>query len=95
MTITFTKADLAKAIHTNVGISSAEAGKIVGAVFDEIINALERDDYVKISNFGSFYSKIKQAREGRNPKTAEVFEIKSRRVVSFYPSSSLKYRINI
>ena len=94
MTSTITKADLVKAIYTNVGISSAEAGRIVVTVFEEIITALQQDDYVKISNFGSFYSKHKRARYGRNPRTSEVFEITPRRVVSFYPANSLKQRVN-
>jgi len=94
MTKTITKADLVKAIYTNVGISSAEAGRIVVSIFEEIVDTLKDGECVKISNFGSFYAKQKKARVGRNPKTSEAFEIASRKVVSFYPANLLKYRIN-
>ena len=91
---TITKADLVKAIYTNVGISSAEAGRLVASMFEEIVEALKKGDCVNISNFGSFYTKMKSARVGRNPKTFESFEIAPRNVVSFYPANLLKYRIN-
>ena len=94
MAETVTRSDLAEAIYKEVGISLSESNRIVAAVFEEIIKALEKENNVKISSFGSFYLKEKKARKGRNPKTLEEFEISERQVVSFYASNFLKQKIN-
>ena len=91
---TLTRADLAESIYQEVGLSVAESNRIVRSVFEEIIDSLLRGESVKITNFGSFYTKEKKARIGRNPKTLQEFIIKERRVISFYLSNSLKLRIN-
>jgi len=94
MTHTITRADLAKSIYSEVGISVAESNRLVQLVFEEIIHALSTEEYVKIANFGSFHVKNKGKRVGRNPRTLESFEITPRKVVSFYPAQLLKYKVN-
>jgi integration host factor subunit alpha len=94
MSKTITRNDLTASIYSQIGLSAAESNRIITVVFDEIKNALDKEACLKIANFGSFYVKEKNARIGRNPKTLEEFKISARRVVSFYPASSLKFRIN-
>ena len=63
---------------------------MVEAFFDEIRNALERGDDVKLSGFGNFQLRDKPQRPGRNPKTGEEIPITARRVVTFHASQKLK-----
>ena len=71
-------------------ISRAEALTIIEVIFKEIEQALLRGRDVKIANFGTFSTRDKSARPGRNPKTGESHEICARRVVTFIPSPHLR-----
>jgi integration host factor subunit alpha len=61
--------------------------------FDEITNALENNQQVKMSGFGNFDLRSKRSRPGRNPKTGEEIPITARRVVTFRPGQKLKTRV--
>jgi integration host factor subunit alpha len=66
---------------------------MVEAFFEEIRQALERGEQVKISGFGNFDLREKNQRPGRNPKTGEDIPISARRVVTFRPGQKLKARV--
>ena len=89
-----TKNYLSKQINFNLGFSNSISEKIINSLFDIIIMGLQRDGEVKISNFGRFKILNKKQRIGRNPKTKKEFVISSRKVVTFYPSLSIKKKIN-
>jgi integration host factor subunit alpha len=91
---TVTRADLADAVYEQVGLSRNESAELVEAVLEEISDALVQEGQVKISSFGSFVTRDKGERVGRNPKTGVEVPIKPRRVVAFRPSHVLKDRIN-
>ena len=85
-----TKADIAEHLFTQLGMSKREAKDMVEAFFEEIRQALERGEQVKISGFGNFDLREKNQRPGRNPKTGEEIPITARRVVTFHASQKLK-----
>lgn len=91
---TITRADLSEAVYQEVGLSRNESAELVEAVLAEMIDALGRDEMVKISSFGSFSVRSKGQRIGRNPKTGEEVPILPRKVLVFRPSHVLKNRIN-
>lgn len=91
---TVTRAYLANVIYREIGISFAESSELVDSLFEELIQALENEEVVKISSFGSFHILHKKERIGRNPKTKKEATILPRKVVSFYASNLLKKRIN-
>ncbi|MGL5225670.1 MAG: integration host factor subunit alpha [Aeromonas sp.] len=88
-----TKADIAEHLFTQLGMSKREAKDMVEAFFEEIRQALERGEQVKISGFGNFDLREKSQRPGRNPKTGEDIPISARRVVTFRPGQKLKARV--
>lgn len=90
MAMTLTKAELADLLFEKVGLNKREAKEMVDGFFDEIRNALERGDTVKLSGFGNFQLRDKPQRPGRNPKTGEEIPITARRVVTFHASQKLK-----
>ena len=91
---TLTRADLADAIHRDIGVSRQESAQLVEAVLDMISDTLVKGETVKLSSFGSFQLRDKNGRVGRNPKTGEEVPIEPRRVLVFKPSQVLKDRID-
>src|SRR3954470_21903236 len=87
---TLTKAELAELLFEQVGLNKREAKDMVETFFDEIRNALERGEAVKLSGFGNFQLRDKPQRPGRNPKTGEAIPITARRVLTFHASQKLK-----
>jgi integration host factor subunit alpha len=87
---TLTKAELADLLFEKVGLNKREAKDMVETFFEEIRNALEKGDTVKLSGFGNFQCREKPKRPGRNPKTGEEMPISARRVVTFHASQKLK-----
>jgi integration host factor subunit alpha len=88
--LTLTKAELADLMFERVGLNKREAKDMVDSFFEEIRNALQRGDTVKLSGFGNFQLRKKPQRPGRNPKTGEEIPITARRVVTFHASQKLK-----
>ncbi len=91
--MTLTKADMAETLFAELGLNKREAKEIVELFFEEVRNALERGEQVKISGFGNFILRDKNQRPGRNPKTGEEIPITARRVVTFRPGQKLKARV--
>ena len=88
-----TKADIVEKIVEDLGLNLREAKELVELFFEEIRVTLERGEVVKLSGFGNFELRDKNARPGRNPKTGEPKVISARRVVSFKPGQKLKARV--
>ncbi|MDR3159512.1 MAG: integration host factor subunit alpha [Zoogloeaceae bacterium] len=87
---TLTKAELSDLLFVEVGLNKRESKDMVEAFFEEIRDALERGEGVKLSGFGNFQLRDKPQRPGRNPKTGEEIPITARRVVTFHASQRLK-----
>ncbi|WP_414901530.1 integration host factor subunit alpha [Sphingomonas flavalba] len=90
---TLTRADLAEAIHLEIGLSRAESAAIVEQLLGHIGDALAKGENVKISSFGSFVLRDKGERIGRNPKTGIEVPIAPRRVLTFRASQMMRDRI--
>ncbi|MCL1627263.1 integration host factor subunit alpha [Roseibaca sp. V10] len=90
---TLTRMDLTEAVFREVGLSRNESAGLVDTVLQHISDALVTGEQVKISSFGTFSTRDKNARMGRNPKTGEEVPISPRRVLSFRPSHLMKDRV--
>ena len=75
-------------------LTKSEAGKVVDLFFDEISNALTNGDRAEIRGFCSFYVKHYKAYTGRNPKTGEQAQVKSKKLPFFKVGKELKERVN-
>jgi integration host factor subunit alpha len=91
---TVTRAQLAEAIYTQVGLSRNESAQLLESVLEKMVAALERGEPVKLSSFGTFAVRQKGRRVGRNPKTGVEVPILPRRVLVFRASQVLKARLN-
>ena len=91
--VALTKAELAEKLYEDLGLNKREAKELVELFFEEIRQALENNEEVKLSGFGNFELRDKSQRPGRNPKTGEEIPISARRVVTFRPGQKLKARV--
>ena len=91
--VALTKAGMAEHLFEELGLNKREAKEIVEAFFEEVRQALENNEQVKLSGFGNFDLRDKNQRPGRNPKTGEEIPISARRVVTFRPGQKLKARV--
>ena len=89
-----TRTHLTEAVHNEIGLSRYESSKFVEQVLELISSALLQNEHVKISKFGTFSTRNKVARIGRNPKTGIEAEISERRVITFRASNHMKQSIN-
>ena len=94
MARTRTRANLTEAVADAASLSRTEASGLVESVLENVAQALERGETVKLSSFGTFQTRDKRERIGRNPKTGEEVPITPRRVVTFRPSHVLRDKIN-
>lgn len=76
------------------GMTKADAGRSVDAVFDAITEALKKNDDVRLVGFGTFSVAKRAAREGRNPRTGETIQIKASNQPKFSAGKGLKDALN-
>lgn len=93
-TRTTTKADLTNAVYGLGDFTKRECADLVDLVFNTMKETLEDGTKIKISGFGNFEVRDKNARPGRNPQTREELTISARRILRFKPSQKLKDRLN-
>ena len=91
---TMTKADLVEEVIKGTRLPRKESEEIVETVFDSIIQALQTGDKIEIRGFGSFRTRQRNARIGRNPKTGEKVDVPAKRVPFFKPSKELRDSVN-
>ena len=91
---TLTRAELFEEVHAELGLPRQECAAIVERMLDIIVDALEDGETVKLSGFGVFQVRSKNARIGRNPKTGTPAAIEPRKVISFRASQLMKARVD-
>ena len=84
------KTELIAEVANKAGLSRKDAEKALGAVVETIPEAVVKGDKVQLVGFGSFETKQREARTGRNPKTKETIEIPATRVPVFKDGKALK-----
>lgn len=85
-----TKAELVEEVARVAELNKRDAEVIVETVFDSIISALHKGEKVELRGFGSFRTRERGPRRGRNPKTGEAVDVPAKRVPYFKPGKGLK-----
>jgi integration host factor subunit beta len=91
---TVTKADLVEEVIKVTQLPRKESEVVVETIFDGIIAALQSGEKIEIRGFGSFRTRPRRGRVGRNPKTGEKVEVPAKRIPFFKPSKELKDFVN-
>ena len=89
-----TKADLVDKVTALGDLTRRDGEIIVDLLFDSVISALRSSDKVEIRGFGSFRTRQRKSRIGRNPKTGTRVEVPAKKVPFFKPSKELRDLIN-
>ena len=84
------KTELIAAVAEKTGLTKKDAERVVNATIETITASLVKGDKVQISGFGIFEVKAREARIGRNPRTAEEIQIPATRLPAFKASKALK-----
>ena len=84
------KSELSSQVADQASLSKGQASDVVDAVFSAIADALARDESVAIPGFGTFSTKARAAREGRNPRTGESIAIAASKSPSFKAGKTLR-----
>ena len=84
------KTELIAIAAENAGLTKKDTERVLNAALDAITNSLAKGEKVQLSGFGTFETKDREARVGRNPHTKETVEIPATRVPAFKASSALK-----
>jgi integration host factor subunit beta len=92
--LTLTKADLIEEVLRITELPRKESETIVETIFDSIIESLQSGDKIEIRGFGSFRTRQRRGRVGRNPKTGEKVEVPPKKIPFFKPSKELKDFVN-
>ena len=89
------KSDLMNRLAEEKGFSLSTAKEIVDIFFADMTQALIKGDRVEIRGFGTFKMKAYRGYTGRNPKTGEKTEVKSKRLPFFKVGKELRERVDI
>ena len=89
-----TKADLVEKVTVAGELTRRDGEVIVETIFDAVIGALKSGDKIEIRGFGSFRTRQRNSRIGRNPKTGERVEVPAKKVPYFKPSKELRDLVN-
>jgi integration host factor subunit beta len=89
-----TKADLVEKVTAAGELTRRDGEIIVETIFDAVIGALKGGDKIEIRGFGSFRTRQRNPRIGRNPKTGERVEVPAKKVPYFKPSKELRDLVN-
>ena len=84
------KTDLIAVVSQTAGLTKKDTERVINAAFEAITASLVKGEKVQISGFGTFETKDREARVGRNPHTKEAIDIPATRVPSFKASQALK-----
>ena len=88
------KTELRDAVAKAAGLSGTEADKALNAVLDSITSALASGERVTLPGFGTFETRDRAARQGRNPQTGETMEIAASTTPAFKAGAQLKQAVN-
>ncbi len=91
---TLTKADLIEEVLRITELPRKESETIVETIFDSIIGSLQKGQKIEIRGFGSFRTRERRGRVGRNPKTGAKVEVPAKKIPFFKPSKELKDFVN-
>jgi integration host factor subunit beta len=89
-----TKADLIEEVSRVVELTRKDSEIVVETIFDSIVHSLRAGDKIEIRGFGSFRTRQRNPRVGRNPKTGDRVEVPAKKIPFFKPSKELKDLVN-
>lgn len=85
---------IAELVERASHISQKDMSLIVDTVFDSMVKALETGDRIELRGFGTFEVRVRDPRQGRNPKSGSKVSLGVRKVPFFKAGKELKEKLN-
>ena len=76
-------------------LTQKEVERVVGSLFDTIVDQLADGGRVELRGFGAFSTRQRDARIGRNPRTGASVDVDAKRVPYFKPGKEMRERLNV
>ena len=89
-----TKAALKLEIAEAADVSLKEAREMLEIILDSMVRAMRKGERIEVRGFGTLSTHIRNARNGRNPKTGVKVNVPAKRVPRFKPSVELRALVN-
>ncbi len=89
-----TKTDLINSIAGKSGLNKKNSEAALNAFVSSVEDALKKGDKVVLVGFGTFETRKRAARKGRNPQTKQEINIPASLAPSFKAGTSLKNEVN-
>jgi DNA-binding protein HU-beta len=87
------KGELVDTVAAKADVSKKQADAVLSAAIEAIVEAVSAGDKVTLVGFGSFESRERKAREGRNPKTGDKMNIPATKVPAFSAGKFFKEKV--
>jgi integration host factor subunit beta len=89
------KSELVKRIASeNPHLYDRDIEKVINAILDEMVEALRRGDRVELRGFGAFSVRLREARQGRNPRTGAAVAVAKKAIPAFKTGKEMRARLN-
>ena len=88
------KTDLIDAVAEATELTKKQSEAAINATLDAIVGALASEEKVVLVGFGTFETKKRAARKGRNPSTKEVINIPASKAPVFKAGKGMKDKVN-
>ena len=88
------KAELVKAMSDETNLTQKDVEKVLNSFVNVVSDALANKDKVQLVGFGTFETRERAERTGRNPQTGEAVKIAARTVPGFKAGNKLKDALN-
>ena len=90
-----TRSELVKKVRArNRQLSLEQVDRALSLIVDDVVSAVDAGERVELRGFGSFFSRERKSRMGRNPKTGESLAVPAKRVMFFKAGKNLLERLN-
>lgn len=90
MAVTAGKADIIDVVAEKTGMTKKDAGDVLEATLEAITEALQRSERVQLTGFGTFETRGRKERKGKNLRTGETITIPAATVPAFKAGKALK-----
>lgn len=84
------KQEFIDAVSDKTGISKKDCNEVMEACYEVIVEALKQGDDVTITGIGKWETRVREEREGKNPRTGEVITIPACKAPSFKAGKKFK-----
>jgi DNA-binding protein HU-beta len=84
------KTDLVNNIAAKSGLTKKDVETVLNGFLGEVTNALSSGEKVQLIGFGTFETRSRSGRVGRNPQTGKTINIPATKIPAFKAGNKLK-----